>query len=79
MERNVNAARGDELGPLMLCIIINLLFHSCYLGKKTYKQNIHEGLKDNELVENSVDVIITLVFLDPKRVSVKRYAHKSVR
>lgn len=61
----MNAARDDELGPSMLCIIVNLLFHSCYLGKK-YKQNIHEGLKDNELVENGVDVIITLVVLDSK-------------
>lgn len=62
----MNAARDDELGPLMLCIIVNLLFHSCYLGKKKHKQNIHEGLKDNELVENGVDVIITLVVLDSK-------------
>lgn len=64
---------------------INAMYHyqsslsQLLLGKKTYKQNIHEGLKDNELVENSVDVIITLVFLDPKRVSVKYYAYKNVK
>lgn len=51
--------------------------HQCYVSlsifsftvatwEKKHKQNLHEGLKDNELVENGVDVIITLVVLDSK-------------
>lgn len=64
MAKDVNTGRGNELGPIMLRSIANrqstcLIVVTC--GKKSYKQTIYEDLQENGLVEENVNVTITLV------------------
>lgn len=52
------------------------IFCNFYLGERLYKQNIYDDMQGSGSVENSIDVIVTLVPTGPKRVFVKYFVLK---
>lgn len=49
--KDVNIVKDDELKPLTLYKITNLFLSYLLLRKKSHKQNIHENLQENGLIE----------------------------